>query len=229
MKIKIVAACAIIVAGLQSVDYKILDAKVGELSNNKLALAIHFKEEARFKTLLSTVPKLIHTKDQDGDLPLHKALIMKDPATRQAHFDTYVKPLVEAGAKVNAKAGNKNSPLITLLYNGGSKQMFEYLITKGANVKNATTRDGYTVLHYRHFTPELAEFFISKGANVNAKTTVGKETPLHIMATWGKIALIKVYLRHGAKINVKNKNGETPFDNASEPEIEDILLQHKKK
>ena len=201
-------------------------------SNNKLALAIQDKDEARFKTLLSTVPKLIRTKDQHGDLPLHKALVMKDPATRQAHFDKYVKPLVEAGAKVNVVNGEKESPLITLLDNHGSKQMFEYLVTKGAKVKTAKTREGHTVLHYRHLTPELAEFFISKGANVNATAGYYNETPLHEWSERSKppnVAMVKLLLKHGARTNVKNKEGKTPFDLASTPEIEKILLQHKKK
>ena len=61
---------------------------------------------------------------------------------------------------------------------------------------------------------EGVEKLIEQGADINASTLVGG--PLHCAAASGKTETIKFLVKHGAKINQKNFDGETPLHLAAQ-------------
>ena len=63
---------------------------------------------------------------------------------------------------------------------------------------------------------------ISKGANVSAQDEIGR-TPLHIAAFYNNIEALQILLYELANPLIKNNEGETPFDVATDPVIQFIL------
>ena len=83
-----------------------------------------------------------------------------------------VKALIEAGADVNAKDEDGNTPF----HFAKDAEIARLLIDKGANV-NAKNNKGETPLHFAK-NAEIAQLLIDKGADMNAKNNKG-ETPLY--------------------------------------------------
>ncbi|KAG0241009.1 hypothetical protein BGW41_006461 [Actinomortierella wolfii] len=89
-------------------------------------------------------------------------------------------------------------------------------------------------------------YLIERGADVNSrrwprkysgeKSRVGAQTvgttgstPLHFAAANGCLAIVEVLLRHGAKVDVKDKYGSSPLSVAAarnHPEVANLLRQH---
>jgi len=115
-------------------------------------------------------------------MPIYQAASIGDLET--------VEKLLESGTDVNQKNRQGYTPLMA----AGTKEIAEFLISKGASVNESTIFG--TALHEavnsRRY--EVAKVLLENGASVNAKTNVGK-TPLD-RAT-GKIA--DLLRKHGGK------------------------------
>jgi ankyrin repeat protein len=101
----------------------------------------------------------------------------------------------------------------TPLFDAGSKEMAELLISKGADVK-AELDNGTTLLHEMacsDYRKDLIAFFISKGLDVNAKDHYLKETPLHCAAERDCVKAAELLIKEGADVNAKNFEGMTPL------------------
>ena len=57
---------------------------------------------------------------------------------------------------------------------------------------------------------EAVEFLIANGADVNATNPSG-QTALHGAAYMGADAVVRLLARHGAKLNVQDAQGQTPY------------------
>jgi ankyrin repeat protein len=116
----------------------------------------------------------------------------------------------------------------------GNIEKMRTLIEQGADV-NAKYTDDLTLLHYAagRGNKDCVELLLAKGAAVDAKggkahtnpalsvvtgilpamllTPPLYETPLHRAAEQGYPEVIEILLAHGADINAKNAEGETPL------------------
>jgi ankyrin repeat protein len=162
----------------------------------------------------------INIRDGYGRTPLHKTV-------EQSQFADVVlkaKFLIDHGAKVNIQAKNSNSTLfdagqVSYKY---TPNLFRYLISRGADVK-LTGIDDITVLHQlmTSLNPEaidLIQQVIAAGGNVNGQDKKGN-TSLHYLARKphaNAIAKAKLLLKTGAKLDIKNKASQTPFELAQE-------------
>ncbi len=61
-----------------------------------------------------------------------------------------------------------------------------------------------------------------KGADVNAADHAG-ETPLHIAARRGELSCAQVLLHHGARSDIRDRDGQTALDLAREQRKEDLV------
>ena len=137
-------------------------------------------------------------------------------AAKNGCFDI-VKLLLDAGAKVNAKASNVSGAGanvldgITPLWEAASSENAEVvrmLLERGADL-HADTSDGAIVM-LRASTNEIVQIFLDRGLDINAKDKRGHSLLIR-SAEWGghhrpNIAFL---LQHGADPNAKTEDGTT--------------------
>jgi hypothetical protein len=153
---------------------------------------------------------------------------------------TGLKAVMEAGGNLNSI--NLNEELGNAAFFGHWK-VCDFLVNNGADVNAPVAGTNETPLHnalakagrpYYFYTVQL---LVEKGANVNAKTIPGMETgafmsdvrtkgesPLHRAAAYADEKTIRYLIDHGADIEVKDANGDSPLSWASEHLRPGIIL-----
>ncbi|KAG7383552.1 hypothetical protein PHYPSEUDO_003589 [Phytophthora pseudosyringae] len=90
---------------------------------------------------------------------------------------------------------------------------------------NAKDENGYTPLQaavsYSHM--ELVVFLLASGADVKLGDNE-MDTPLHRCET---VECAKLLLDHGADLNARNSEGQTPFDVAIEDEHDELKMLYE--
>ena len=83
---------------------------------------------------------------------------------------------------------------------------------------------GFVALHRacRNGHLECAKALLGAGADIN-KQNNGGFTPLMWAAMYGKIEVVRELLKRGAKKDLKNENGKTAYDRASNEDIKALL------
>jgi uncharacterized protein len=112
----------------------------------------------------------------------------------------------------------------------GHWRLCKFLIENGADVNAADGQNGETPLHSalcstdRVAHDKVLEVLLSSGANPNLAAKDGAETggfmrdartkgetPLHRAAAFGTEDTIQLLLKHGARIDVRDANGDSPL------------------
>ena len=114
-------------------------------------------------------------------------------------------------SEINMKDRNGCSVLYYAIQSG--PEAVQTVIKAGANVNLPCNNDGDLPLIYasgfwNH--EESAKCLVLNKAKLSL-TDREKNTPLHIAARYGRKNLCDFYLDHGAKLEAKNADGETPF------------------
>ncbi|KAG9233790.1 ankyrin repeat-containing domain protein [Amylocarpus encephaloides] len=136
--------------------------------------------------------------------------------------------LLCAGADLEAKDGDGNTPLLSLFYDKShfapDKLVLQSLLEAGANVL-ATDGDGDSVLHHHLKGPkniQILELLFEYGASAHSLGHDG-DTILHSAlnnycclegTNQCTTEIVKSLLERGAQCNVQNKHGNTPVDTA---------------
>ena len=109
----------------------------------------------------------------------------------------------------------------------GNVDMLKQHLEDGAEINQAGFGYGATPLSMALAGGHLAasKLLIEKGANVNAIVDGGGNL-LFFIAPSGKEDLVELLLKNGAKVNHKNKYGDTPLDEAADEKIADLLRKH---
>ena len=201
------------------------------------------RDSVKVAALLQKDPKLIRSKNADGDQPLHLAARQDDLAM--------IELLLEAGADVNAKGAKGWTPLH---YAGSidSKAACLALLEKGANrdalndaaQKPEQTAKVFTKYVIKEYNPQLAgaeDLFTAveagKAETVKALITanpkiVGAQdfsgmTPLVRAAQVNKIELVKLLIEAGADVNAKGRiTALTKAAEGGHLEVVRLLLNH---
>ncbi|NXB28806.1 ASB10 protein, partial [Eulacestoma nigropectus] len=89
------------------------------------------------------------------------------------------------------------------------------LLSSGADPE-AVSEDGYRPLHLCKSSDsiECVRQLLQHGASANSPTEEENDTALHVAARHGLAEHVQLLLRHGAELEVKNKEGQTPLNAA---------------
>lgn len=119
---------------------------------------------------------------------------------------------------INARAKNGDSALMIACYLG-KQDIVQNLISSKAQIN----QDGWTALHYAAVAGyvEIVELLLKNQASVDAFSP-NKTTPLMMATRSGKLALIKILIQNGADVTLKNAQGMTAYDFATQVEMRNI-------
>ncbi|KAL7291392.1 hypothetical protein TKK_0014985 [Trichogramma kaykai] len=135
--------------------------------------------------------------------------------------------------QVNAQDKLGNTPL-HLALNSGNKNMAEWLLSRGANLKLANEEEltPFHIMCKKSINHDIMEKWrtqvnneISQWVEVNAQDQLGN-TPLHYALNAScDTNFIELLLRNGANVNLANKQGLTPLHFTCQYLIQDSLRQ----
>lgn len=175
------------------------------------------KEGERILGLIETLVSHgadIHAQTGEGSL-LHKVaayfyngMTLSDEEVEV--FEKIIKRLVELGADINQRNEEGDTPLHYAQYNEWQISCTRILLECGADI-NAQNNYGITPLIKSILEPGLVsrtEFLIEWGADVNLQDAQGW-TALHHAAKRNDGSTVASLLKHGAKPDIVNNEGET--------------------
>ncbi|KAM3909838.1 ankyrin repeat and SOCS box protein 10-like isoform 2-T2 [Leptodactylus fuscus] len=124
--------------------------------------------------------------------------------------------LLRKGAHVDFAPGGESA--LHGACENGHNECVRLLLRYGAN-PNLQSQDGLHPLHYCK-TPEsyhCAKLLLQYGAHVNSRSEDEELTPLHMAARHALLDHVDLYLRHGAAVDKRDVQGETPLSAACSP------------
>jgi ankyrin repeat protein len=72
----------------------------------------------------------------------------------------------------------------------------------------------------------IIDRLLAKNLNVNKQNIAGW-TPLHCACYNGHLAIVKLFLEHGADYTLRTNRGQTAFDLVTDPELEGYLSAYQ--
>jgi hypothetical protein len=194
-----------------------LSERLSDLMNHAewVASRVHFKDNfgktslhyaaekgppALVKFLIDNGAK-VNEKEEYGYTPLHQA-------AKEGHKEI-VKILIVSGADVNIQGERGRPPLFWPIVNG-NKEIVQILLNSGAKV-NSQDSSRRTPFNWaiRNNREEIA------GLLINTKGENGW-TPLHWAVHNAKTSMVRLLLKRGARVDIKDDQGKTPVDIAQE-------------
>ncbi|MBD3795690.1 MAG: ankyrin repeat domain-containing protein [Epsilonproteobacteria bacterium] len=112
---------------------------------------------------------------------------------------------------IEKPAPKSEVPIVQAIQSGDVKT-FDTLL-KNNNV-NTTYEQNYTLMHYavRNNQYDMVKQLILKGTALNSVAGEYQETPLHIAIRYGYLEIAVLLIKYHASPNIKDINGETPFE-----------------
>lgn len=159
----------------------------------------------------------IDCKDENGDTPLYLGALY--------YHDSVVEYLIKKGAGLNVKNNSGRTPFHRFCGLRGRIKLIKMSAEKGADI-HTRDNDNKTTLHtaVETWDKNVVRFLMESGVNKNTQDNKGK-TALHYAVQNGSyfLDLIKEMIEKGADITIKDKEGKTPLDLASEGKHKEII------
>src|SRR4051794_1618511 len=165
-------------------------------------------------------PRTVRAGERRQDTPMAPALAA---AIRDADAQAVGK-LIEAGADVNARDAEHNTPLILAAFYAGPRCV-ELLLEKGAD-PNAANRSGVTALIRAATDYEKARLLIDAGGKGGVRTAALGNTPLVLAARRaGNSRTVRLLLERGAGAAERDEAGISPImAGAASGDVETVRL-----
>jgi len=105
---------------------------------------------------------------------------------------------------------SRPKPTLHDLVSAGDTKRLQRQFASGADM-NAKNEEGFSLLHcaIRNGQVSLVSFLLASGANVNQLTYFENDTPLHLSVLQADSSITEKLLVAGAKLNIRNKKGES--------------------
>ena len=134
-----------------------------------------------------------------------------------------VRTLLTQGGDINAGNNNGQTPL-HLAADQGNSNVVRLLLEQGALVDVVEKAAGYTPLHYAaaHGYADLCEMLIRFGADSDM-LTCNQDSPLHLAIEKGQVGVVCVLLKYRARLDIKNRTGMTPLQQAQHLQNREIV------
>uniref|UniRef100_A0A673K4S7 E3 ubiquitin-protein ligase MIB1 n=1 Tax=Sinocyclocheilus rhinocerous TaxID=307959 RepID=A0A673K4S7_9TELE len=148
-------------------------------------------------------------QDSEGDTPLHDAISKKR--------DDMLSVLLEAGADVTITNNNGFNALHHAALRGNPSAM-RVLLSKLPRpwIVDEKKDDGYTALHLAALNNhvEVAELLVHQGNASLDIQNVNQQTALHLAVERQHTQIVRLLVRAEAKLDVQDKDGDTPLHEA---------------
>ncbi|BFZ23416.1 hypothetical protein BsWGS_26455 [Bradybaena similaris] len=144
-----------------------------------------------------------------------------------------IEALLDQGAFVNGKNYGGRTPLMLAVAGSASRSILQMLLDRGAD-GSLKASDGNTVLHIAASTqsPEYIEFLLQQANVINIINAQNREgvTALMLCRYNSNHKAMKVFIDHGADVNIKDFQENTALLNVldmhiQKPEILTVLIQ----
>ena len=151
-----------------------------------------------------------------------KESVVESPISLPAYLDAalngnsdMVKEFIAGGLVVDTTDENGSTAMMLAAYNNHT-EIVKYLLGKGADV-NHRDSNNRTALMYASSGPanETVKLLLEAGAEVNVTGNIEGFTALMFAAAEGQTEVFKTLMEAGADISIKDKDGETARDFAS--------------
>lgn len=139
-----------------------------------------------------------YATDQLQPNPLVQAVLDNDPQK--------IGTLLKSGENVNQLAGNGESVLCA------SSMMGKYAAAKALIDAGAELQDTCLILAVANGNANIVTLFLNKGKNPDTIINPDGDSLLHLAVRANYLDVTDILLVHGAKNDIKNKNGFTPND-----------------
>lgn len=197
------------------------DNIIDALLNAKVALAQN-KEASLLHLALTPIQRDYGEKFAPKDLKTNK----KPDDMIKAGRLRIAESLIEAGADVNQKDENGNTPLLLAIKNGYSS-LIDPLLLKKADIETINNDEMNALkLAICYGTVSDVDLLVLRGANVNASGENGY-TALMLAALGNNTDMMRVLLENEANVNAQNKSGDTALlmaaENGNWPAIKCLL------
>ena len=189
-------------------------------TTNKTALHIAAIEKSLIAVkLLLKLGINYNAVDTDGNTPLHYACMLDDLETIQLFIE-------KKQLNVNIKNKMDFTPLDILIFYGSLESINLLLNCNGINPHLIDSMER-TYLHKATFRDlKTLNVFIEAGIDINKKDSLGK-TALHYASHYKKIDMVESLLLKGADYTITDSHNKTAIDEATTPEIIDIINEYK--
>lgn len=176
---------------------------------------------------ISPVPQTARFSSAALDAKLKEAVLFNNPST--------VMGLLARADKPDVNMVHERKPIIVTAVKQGHENIALALIKAGAKVNYVDTITGRTLLHYAASLNQVSLLQVLLGQKdptltVNQQNEPYRETPLMIASEVGSLDAVKLLLKAGADVNLKDHWDQTAFLEACESGhtlIASLLLENK--
>jgi hypothetical protein len=160
----------------------------------------------------------VNVKEKDRTTPLHIAV--------ETGNIQIVESLLNFGAKVNSRNDDRRTPLMNL-DEDATPELVDLLIRHGAKVRLVDNEGNTALIHAveNSVNAEIIKRLVDAGSDVNVVNKKGR-TALMNAAYEDDVESVRALLLGGAKVDLKDKEGETAYQLTSDEEIEALLVSY---